>query len=147
MLHRSIVDGPLLGEGMSVQMRSIRKTDQVIDELVSQIKTIVKLDASSAVLLDTLSRFAFTLCREDESSIHRLVVVLEALILPVCMGHPSEQREAFMELSLAALVRLGRVGNEESRARLDSEFNLVGMTSNATNNYLREETVSHRGFI
>ena len=142
-LHRSIVDGPLLGENMSGEMKNIRKTKQVDDELLSQIRTVVKLDVYSAVLLDALSRLAFITCREEASSIDRLVVALEALILPMYTKGRSEQRESYIELSLAALVRLGRVGNEETRARLDSEFDLVGLASTAATDELRKEIVSN----
>lgn len=128
---------------MRGEMKNIRKTKQVVDELLSQIRTVVKLDVYSAVLLDALSRLAFITCREEASSIDRLVVALEALILPMYIKGRSEQRESYIELSLAALVRLGRVGNEETRARLDSEFDLVGLASTAATDELRKEIVSN----
>jgi hypothetical protein len=136
-IHQLILGGPLFSDRLWQQFNTIRKTDRIVDELLSRIQALTNLDSSSAITVDIISYLAMSLCAESEHSITSLVVAIEALLLPVNF----KRRDAAYEVALAALVRLGRMGNSQIRARLDSEFGLAAASSKASSAELREEIV------
>jgi hypothetical protein len=137
-LHGLIIKGPLFGDGVWHQLATIKKTDRIVDELISRVQAITTLDMSIAITLDIISYLAIALCADNERSITSLVGAIEGMLLPVT----PTRRDTSFGISLAALVRLGRISTPETRARLDSEFGLVAATSKASNTELRDETVS-----
>ena len=137
-LHGLIIHGPLFGDGVWHQLRTIKKTDGIVEGLISRVQTITSLDISTAITLDIISYLAIALCADNERSITSLAGAMEALLQPV----KSKRRDTSFELSLAALVRLGRNSTPDTRARLDSEFDLVAATGKASSSDLRDETVS-----
>ena len=137
-LHGLIVKGPLFGDGVWNQLATIKKTDRIVDELISRVQAISTLDVLTAVTLDIISYLAVALCADNVRSITSLVGAIEALLQPV----KPKRRDTSFELSLAALVRLGRISTPEIRARLDSEFELIAATGKASSSELRDETVS-----
>lgn len=139
-LHGLIVEGPLFGDGVWRQLGTIKKTDRIVDGLVSRVQAITTLDMSTAIILDIISYLAIALCADNERSITSLVDAMELLLLP----NRPKRRDPSFEMSLAALVRLCRISTSETRARLESEFELVAATGKASSSQLRDETVSSR---
>jgi hypothetical protein len=137
-LHGLIINGPLFGDGVWHQLDTTKKIDRIEEGLTSRVQDITSLDMSTAITLDIISHLAIALYADKERSINPLVGAMEALLQPV----KPKRRDTSFELSLAALVRLGRISTPETRARLDSEFGLMAATGKASSSELRDETVS-----
>jgi len=135
-LHQAIVEGPLFSDAIWQQLSSIRKTDQIVKLLLSRLDTMTRLDTSTAIVLDIISYLAIALCAEE--AITSVIDTIEALLLPI----KPKRRDSAFDLSLAALVRLGRRSSPEIRAKLGSDYDLAGAASATSSTELRAEAVS-----
>jgi hypothetical protein len=115
----------------------MRRTEEIVERLLTRLQVISNLDLSSAITVDIISHLAIALCADNQRPITPFITTLEALLLSV----KQKRRDSAFELSLAALVRLGRIGGPATRARLDYEFAFASSTRKASSAGLREETV------
>jgi hypothetical protein len=138
-LHRLLTSGPLFSDQVVRGMKAIRKKNQIIDCLVARVHAVVDMNLSRAITIDVLSRCALALCPHDQQGVDSLVSAFETPMNS--FPKAPKKTDPVFELSLAALIRVGRIGDNATRARLESEYGLNEISRKASTDGLREETV------